>query len=617
MLRIALVNMPFSRLDAPSIGLTQLRHVLLSELPGQVEVDILYLNLDFVRFVGPRLFLELSVSATPDDTAVGEWFFGPAAFPEQPDRSEELYDRCFADRAPRFRSELLRAIRDAPEFLAHLVDRYAIDRYDLVGSTSLFSQHVASFALARELKQRNPELPFIMGGPCCEGAMGRVILRTVPAVDYVFSGPALKSLPAFVRAMLEGEADRRDAIPGVLSRRDPARLAPDAPDEHGEDRDINAVVPLDYDDYLAAFDRLKIPNTKPNLFVETSRGCWWGQKHQCTFCGLNGCSRDYRAMRPEVAVPYLQGMLDRYGERITALVAVDNIMPRDFTRTVLPKLAVPSGVGLFYEVKSNLSDQEVGSLARAGARSVQAGIEALSTASLKLMNKGVTATQNIQLLRSCAVHGVRPWWLILVGFPGETEEVFRTYADLLPLLTHLPPPIRMHRLRFDRFSAYWEHADEYGLKLEPQAKYEMAFPFQGQDLHDAAYHFHDRSHDAWLERTVGPWWPRIQEIIARWRAGWASDDPGLRPRLELCRSGESATVHDSRSGQPVEHQLDTPTSKVLGVLATPHKVAALARALPELSADEVTTALDELRRRGLVFEDGDRFLSLVLPAAGP
>jgi ribosomal peptide maturation radical SAM protein 1 len=612
-MRIALVNMPFSRVDMPSLGLTQLRHVLRAELGDQVEVDLLYLNIDFLPFIGTRLFLELSVTATPDETAVGEWFFRPTAFAERTDRSEEFYDRCFHDQLPRFRADLLRGIRQAPAALGQLIDRHAIDRYDLVGLTSLFSQHVASFALARLLKERNPRLPVIMGGPNCEGVMGRAILRRVPAVDFVFSGPALKSLPAFVRLMLEGRPGQRDQLKGVLSRDKIARLGPAAADETGEPTDINDVVPLDYDDFLAAFARLKTGGAKPTVSFETSRGCWWGERHQCTFCGLNSNHLCYQAMKPATAVRYLQGLLDRYGTRIASLVAVDNIMPHEYPGKVLARLKVPPSVEMFYEVKSNLTDAEVRTLARAGVRSIQVGIEALATSTLKLINKGSTLIQCLQVLKSCAVHGVLPRWLLLVGFPGETGEVFRSYVELLPRLRHLPPPGRVFRLRFDRYSVYFRQAARFGLALKPRPMYEMMFPFRGQDLDDAAYSFCDESHEAWFARTVGPWWGQLVELVSSWRSAWSAPDERDRPQLSLRREGRATVVYDSRAAEPVTHRLGRPGVQLLRLLGTPKRAESVRAALPALPAEEVARLLADLCGRGLVIEDGKRYLSLVLP----
>ena len=56
------------------------------------------------------------------------------------------------------------------------------------------------------------------------------------------------------------------------------------------------------------------------------------------------------------------------------------------------------------------------------------------------MRKGTTAFQNIGLLKECLAHGVVPDWNLLIGFPGEPEQVFEKYVRDLPKLVHLPPP---------------------------------------------------------------------------------------------------------------------------------------------------------------------------------
>ncbi len=35
---------------------------------------------------------------------------------------------------------------------------------------------------------------------------------------------------------------------------------------------------------------------------KTSRGCWWGQKHHCTFCGINGGGMGFRDKSPDLAL---------------------------------------------------------------------------------------------------------------------------------------------------------------------------------------------------------------------------------------------------------------------------------------------------------------------------
>jgi radical SAM superfamily enzyme YgiQ (UPF0313 family) len=60
--------------------------------------------------------------------------------------------------------------------------------------------------------------------------------------------------------------------------------------------EMNSLPYPDFDDF---FDELKnqieVKRTEPILSVETSRGCWWGEKFQCKFCGLNGSTMKYRS----------------------------------------------------------------------------------------------------------------------------------------------------------------------------------------------------------------------------------------------------------------------------------------------------------------------------------
>ena len=53
----------------------------------------------------------------------------------------------------------------------------------------------------------------------------------------------------------------------------------------------------------------------PTLLIETSRGCWWGERNHCTFCGLNGSSMSFDEMAPGRALELFDGLF-AYGERV-------------------------------------------------------------------------------------------------------------------------------------------------------------------------------------------------------------------------------------------------------------------------------------------------------------
>jgi magnesium-protoporphyrin IX monomethyl ester (oxidative) cyclase len=341
---------------------------------------------------------------------------------------------------------------------------------------------------------------------------------------------------------------------------------------------------------------------------ETSRGCWWGERAHCTFCGLNGQTMAYRAMSPDLAVAQFERLFD-LSDRARHLLCVDNILPTEYITDVFPRVQPPEDEVIFYEVKADLSDSDLAVMRRAGVRLIQPGIEALASSTLTLMRKGVTSVQNVSLLISCLTHDVFPVWNLLVGFPGETGEVYSRYVEVMPHLVHLPPPSGAYPVRFDRFSPYFVKAAEFGLDLEPYDFYQMVYPFDREILARLAYYFMDKNSTAEYFVELVTWIQRIQAGIEGWKRAWTSE--GRRPP-ELYREQrpQGIVAVDSRSGERAEHPIDADQARLLDSLRGPRRLADVAKELPDLDVGTVLAPLVEL---GLAFEDRQRAISLVLP----
>jgi magnesium-protoporphyrin IX monomethyl ester (oxidative) cyclase len=615
--KIALVSMPFAAADIPSIALTQLQSALARELGDRVSCEILYLNLDFVNYLGYPVYEAISMSVQANTAGLGDWFFSQEAFPELPDQTELYLTRHFAEQRAQFakiRGPMLAKRQTVGVFLQRLIDRYHLADYSLVGFTSMFSQNTGSFAVARRLKERRPEVVVVMGGANCEAPMGAVIAKNVEAVDFVFSGPALRSFPRLVGRLLDGNEAECHRIPGILSRRKLALTQAAQCHEIGEELDIDENLELDYDGYFTAFDRkLEGLPIKPRVPFETSRGCWWGERSHCTFCGLNGGTMKYRAMSPDQAVEQLQQLFARYGSRVVEFESVDNILPREYLRDVLPRLTPPPHANLFYEVKADLKEHEIAILEQARVTRIQPGIEALSTSSLKLMKKGTTAFQNLRFLMHCQAYRVTPNWNLLVGFPNEPESVYQKYYEDIPLLTHLYPPGGVFPVRFDRFSPYFKLAAEYGLKLRPSDFYAMIYPFPSEDLENLAYFFRDADFQSPYLISTARWLGKLRERVAQWQALWAGD---VKPELTLEDRGADAVVIDSRTGSRTEHPIGPVGRQVLNALGQHRRLPSLVEKLAGFAADVVAREVDSLRQLGLLFEEDGYYLSLVPHAEG-
>jgi ribosomal peptide maturation radical SAM protein 1 len=596
MYRIALVNMPFANLSMPSLALTQLRAAVRKVFGTRVDVDVHYLHHDFAHYLGLPAYDEL-ISFAHHPTGLGDWFFRAAAFPDLPDNADAYFQRYYPQHAPQNRDIRELVLRKRAGLLAHfeeMIDRYGLDQADMVGFTSMFSQNVACLAMARLVRARNPGAVVVMGGANCEGPMGRALIQHAPNVDFVCSGPALRSFPRLVECLMNGDEEGCHHIDGVFSRRNRTQEAGCASTAlvslgaastvraFGEENDVNELTDFDYEPFLDRYDAYFPGRGKPILLFETSRGCWWGERAHCTFCGLNGSTINYRSMRPETAFTMFNDLF-RHASRVSEMESVDNILPKSYLTDVLPFLDTPPGVSLFYEVKADLDEDDFRALAMARVFRIQPGIEALNTSTLKLMRKGTSVFQNLSFLFNALRYGIKPAWNLLIGFPGEGIEVYEKYEAELPLLTHLPPPAGVFPVRFDRFSPYYTEAEAYGLDLHPLDWYELTYPFPAEVLPHLAYYFSDHNYTAPYAMNAARMVSRLRTKVDAWKAQW---DGPARAELRLDERDGVAFVFDSRSGKPLEYPLSADGRRVLEALATAKKLVNVARELEGVDVHE-------------------------------
>lgn len=610
MLKISLINMPFTSLDIPSLALTQLRSVAEQKFGEKVRFRILYLNYSFVHYLGMDGYHQLTNSMY--STGLGEWFFRQCAFPDQADNTQQYFQRypLLSQGKGAAKGRILAKRMGLQRFLRRLAQENALDREDMVGFTTMFSQNLPSFAMARTIKDLNPEIVTLLGGANCEAPMGPELARNLDMIDYVFSGPSLVSFPQFLDYWLADQKDECHRVRGVHSRSNAQEGR--SYGAMGQELPIEVPVPLDYDGFLDELETSLQGQVQPSLLFETSRGCWWGEKSHCTFCGLNGTTMAYRPMPPNDAIRQFGDMLDRYGQRCKHYKSVDLIMPREYLKEVFPLVQPPQGVSFFYEVKADLTAPDMETLGKAGVTVIQPGIEALSTTTLKLMKKGTTAFRNLVFLKNSLKYGIRPLWNLLVGFPGEPREVFEKYAADMPLLRHLPPPSGVYSLRFDRYSPYFMRPQEYGLELSPYEFYSHLYPFSQEALERIAYYFEDQNYSNQYLADMLAWKSKLEDLSEDWKRRWCGEDSSPKAQLHFQGQGDSRVVFDTRSGEEVVREVGDPGLQILDLADSRGlKLKDIAYRLG-LEQAEAEREIAVLRESGLIFEENERYLSLVL-----
>lgn len=590
--------MPFQALDRPNLGLSLLRATL--ERSG-FECGLRYGNLRMAEEIGLDTYLVVA-GLLPQDLLFGDFLFAPLV------RSRELWepgdprlDRLAAG-LPRWlwscREELWRA---AERQVTALAREIVAEEWDLVGFSLMF-QVMPSLALAREIKRLRPRTRIVLGGANCEGDMGRALHESFPWVDFVGRGEG-ETLVVELARHLETGSPRLPDIEGLVWRQGAESAA------NGEQarrtRDLDSLAVPSYDDWCEqiAASTLEIDRRQLRLPIETSRGCWWGQRQHCIFCGLNGESLVYSHKSAERARQEIRE-LSRLG--IPRIYAVDLIFPHGYFHSLLPRLEEDDlGVELFYEIKANLSREHLERLARAGVRELQPGIESLSTPILKTLRKGVSAVQNVRLLKWAAELGLHLTWNLLYGFPGESADDYSEMAALIPSLTHLQPPtIGCNPVRIDRFSPLFVEASAFGLgDLSPAEAYGLVYGLPEPDLRRLAYHFES-------SRQLGPEVEAAVEGLARAVDQWQRS-AGSASLLAWTHE-DRTLLFDQRPGAAIaETVLEGPEPFLYAACAEGATLERLSERTKR-SPTELWPILDRwLENRWVVRVDG-RFLSLAL-----
>ncbi len=622
---IVLVNMPFAHLRWPNLGLGLLAAALKRRtlpcrtlylnftLAEQIGYDLYEWIADHYAFVlgGERLFAEAYFGRLPTDHQA---YYEEVLYPADRNLTREDY------------TDYLSIFAKIDRFVDTAFDAYPWRDAALVGFAATFQQTLASLALARRIKRVSPETVIVFGGAACEDEMGVELLRQFREIDYVFLGEADETFPKLAEAVLNGQ--RPPFLSGVVARANPPGLSPEGTSQSERaTREGSAASPHlpilpvrqsalidnldalpypDFDDYFATLQHSPLRHElTPMLFFEMSRGCWWGEKHHCAFCGLNGQSLRFRSKSPQRVLDELRYLIARYD--VHQGCAADNILDFRYFASLLPELEKARLPFYFAcELKTNLKRTQIEQLLRAGLRAAQLGIETFDSEILKNLNKGVRGYQNLQTLKWFAEARIAAEWNILYGFPWETAGTYRQLASLVTKIPHFPPPLGVGRARMDRFSPFFENPGHYGMK-NPRASRAFAhvFPFTQDVLNRLAYYYEfDADWESQLEFAAP-----FLEAIHHWQDDHNNGDLTMHRKTH-----DELVIFDTRRGQMRQYRLRGAEAELYLLCDTAQTRQTLTQyaATRSMTADHLRALLHQWLEDDLMIHWDGRFLSLAL-----
>lgn len=612
-MKVLLCSMPLGALERQALGISILKAAVRER---GFHCDLKYLTFPFAELIGDETYRWLSYSL-PYTAFAGDWCFTEALYGPDAQRDAD-YEENILRREWALSDDSVARIwdvrRKVPLFLTHCLSALPWKDYDVVGFTSTFEQNIASLALAQQLKASYPRMRIVFGGANWEAEMGLELHSRFPFVDFVCSGEADYTFPALVAQLAKKtkQSAAESQLPGLIYRSKgksiytgPAELV----------RDLDAVPTPDFDDYFRELAESTVEaSVVPSLLFESSRGCWWGAKSHCTFCGLNGGAMSFRHKSAAATLKEVSGQLRKH--RTYMLEAVDNILDMQYFREFLPALEnARLGAQVFYEVKANLSRNQLRALRSAGVSRLQPGIESLSDHVLNLMRKGTTGLRNAQFLKWCQEYTIQAEWNILYGFPGETREDYAEMLALLRQLTFLHPPSACGPIRLDRFSPFHNEPARFGMRnVRPMKTFRHLYPFPDESLSRIAYYFEFDYEPGTDPRGYA------DEVIA-FCESWRAQPESGKLWAERQASGTLLLLDGRNNAAYSNISLSGMEQAVYEYCDEYHSAAAVTRRLRALFPGEmieeqnVSACLESMVANRLMVSDGRNYLSIAL--AGP
>ncbi len=598
--------MPFSTTKWPVVGISILKGRLLEE---GIPCDIKYFNFDFAEMIGIDLYEEISL--VPPQL-IGERLFAQDFFGSQ--LADQEHYKAHLRKVYTGPESYVDKIFGINKFIKPFLDRcmqtLPWESYKIIGFTSMFEQNLSSISLASRIKKQYPDKTIVFGGANCSDEMGEELHRSFPFIDIICNGEADFSFPELVKRILSQES--YEELPGVIYR------------SNGESI-INPATPMvdnmdalpcpNYDDYFSQMEKFPFLQCE-ELHMETSRGCWWGAKHHCTFCGLNAETMGFRAKSKDNVIDQIKQLTEKYASKynIGRISMVDNILDMSYFKELIPELKKKKfNTEFFYEVKANLSEHQIKMMSEAGITSVQPGIESLSTNILGLMKKGITSLQNIQFLKYCKQFNVYPTWNIIFGFPGEKQVDYHQTVEMIYKITHLVPTEAVIPLSMQRFSPYFMNPDLYGItNLRPEKVYGLIYPFKEERISKLAYFFEYECVDDFKPVNNKD---ELMEAVDFWRDCYNNGE-GL---YSMEMDPANILIEDSRTNSKISQMiLDDEQKAVYEYCNTVRSFPAILKFVRKefpndpVRARDVKDFLNEMVELDLMVSEEDKYLSLAI-----
>lgn len=331
----------------------------------------------------------------------------------------KIIERRFFYKADYWNDEIMEAVDLATK--GEIVD-FSPDVVGVTASTPLIMDAFRTVRLAKEI---NPTILTVIGG-CHPTAYPELTLRQCPDLDIVCRGEGENTSLEMANGV------PFDRIGGITYRKN-GSIFSNPNRQFVENLDIfpyPARELFDTDFYFLPSRAIMKGIYARSATVYTARGC----PFTCTFCqspqlATAGVGKYFRVHSPEYIVKEIGYLHETYG--VEGVMILDDMFSLDKKRALaICEELISSGLSkrIKYIVQTRIDsvdDVMMQALKDSGCFQLLFGCESGSDATLKRMQKRITAQENLNAVRLAHKYKINCSANILIGTPGETEEDFR------------------------------------------------------------------------------------------------------------------------------------------------------------------------------------------------
>ncbi|MFB0544826.1 MAG: radical SAM protein [Asgard group archaeon] len=297
-----------------------------------------------------------------------------------------------------------------------------VEKSDAIGIGGMITEYRKIINLANFIKEKLPDIPIILGGPCTTTLSSKILEKT--KADYAVIGEGEVTFVNLIRAIEKGTPLKN--IKGLVFRKGNKIIMtrPQEPIENLDEIPFPARHLLDMEKYI--YDYLKTIGIRLDDYDKirsttmiSSRGC----PYRCTFCDKGMWGYKWRARSPQNIIDEITFLKEKY--KVNCIWFNDDTFVIDKKRVEkFSKLMEGLDVTWFCHGRVNLMQSKdiFITMRKGNCRVMGFGIESGDQNVLDNMKKMITLEQTRKAIIYAKEADVKVGGFFILGMPGETRE---------------------------------------------------------------------------------------------------------------------------------------------------------------------------------------------------